>query len=83
MSSLLKTFANGAAVPLGEIPDYPLNDFLQGMIDEAGRGWRVLSYFAVREQETVMLFAVMGSETKQLIGAMKSRLTGALPSISR
>ena len=83
MSGLMRTFSNGTAVPLAEIPDYPLNDFLQGMIDEAGRGWRVLSYFAQDEQGSLLLFAVLGSETKQLIGAMKSRLSGSLPSISR
>jgi Ni,Fe-hydrogenase III large subunit len=83
MSGLLNTFSNGAAVPLGGIPAYPLNVFLQGMIDEAGRGWRVLSYFALQEQEGIRLYAILGSESKQLIGAMTSNLSGALPSISR
>ena len=78
---LLLTFHNGESIPLREVPEIALVDFLQGMVDLTGEGWRIAAYFGVPEREGVALWSVMAGSHSRL-GVMRSWVETYLPSIS-
>ncbi len=76
----LTTLRNGAALPLAELSEMPLSDFLQGIIDLTGRQWRIASYFGAMEEEGVSLWCVLAGTDKRL-AVMRSWVENSLPSI--
>lgn len=78
---LLRTFHNGDCIPLRDVPEIALVDFLQGMVDLTGEGWRIAAYFGLPEKEGVTLWAVLAGSHSRL-GAMRSWVESELPSIT-
>ena len=78
---LLKTFKNGGSLPVQDVPAIPLEEFLQGIVELTGLGWRIASYFAVPDREGAALWCVLGGSNEQL-GVFRSRVENSLASIT-
>ena len=50
---------NGSSIPLADIPVAGSSQFLQSIIDAVDRGWRIVSYFGIPDQEGVALICVL------------------------
>jgi len=82
MNSTFRLTTNGAAFPTAEIPRHASNDFLQAIITETGRGWRVISLFGVPEGDDLTLYAILGARNEQQLGVMRTTISGSFPSIT-
>ena len=82
MKKTLRTLYNGAAIPLAEVPLFPVDDFLQTIIDACDQGWRVSSYFGVPEKEGATLYCVLAFKTDGILGIMATRAGLTFPSIA-
>ena len=78
---LLKTFRNGDSVPLRDIPQRSLEEFLQGIVELNGLGWRIASYFGVPDRDGAELWCLLAGSNQRL-GVTRSRVEGCLPSIT-
>ncbi len=78
---MVRTFRNGEAIPVADVPETALLDFLQGIVGLTGDGWRIASYFGVPEREGVALWCVLSGGNARL-GALRSRVEERLPSIT-
>lgn len=78
----LKTFRNGEAFPVADVPLLPLETFLQDLIDATDRGWRVSSYFGVPDDIGATLWCVLASSTNGLLGIMRTQAETTFPSIT-
>ena len=82
MRGLWRTFHNGQALPLADVPRHPAGVFLQGIIDAIDHGWRVSSYFGVPNESGVALYCILSFKSDGLMGVMASAVTDAFPSIT-
>jgi len=73
---------NGDSVPLGEVPFLPLDDFLQGVVDAVGAGWRISSLFGSKNGESVLLYTILSNADEGALGVMASSAEGAYPALT-
>ncbi|MBI2355509.1 MAG: NADH-quinone oxidoreductase subunit C [Deltaproteobacteria bacterium] len=78
---ILRTFRNGEAIPVRDVPEIALHAFLQGAVDLTGQGWRIASYFGVPDREGVALWCILAGSQGRL-GALRSWVERQLPSIT-
>ncbi|MBK5275728.1 MAG: NADH-quinone oxidoreductase subunit C [Desulfuromonadales bacterium] len=78
---LLKTFRNGDSLPVQDVPELVLVEFLQGIVELTGLGWRIASYFGVPDRDGARLWCVLSGSNEQL-GVIRSQVEGSLPSIT-
>ncbi len=78
---MLKTFCNGEAIGVSDVPEIALYDFLQGIVGLTGDGWRIASYFGVPEREGATLWCVLSGGHARL-GALRSWVEDRMPSIA-
>jgi Ni,Fe-hydrogenase III large subunit len=77
----LKTFRNGSSVPVQDVPQFPLDEFLRAIIELTCLGWRLASYFGVPDDNGAALWCIMAGSNQQL-GVLRSRVDDCLPSIT-
>lgn len=82
MKRTLRTFYNGTALPLAEVPLFAGDEFFQKIIDACDQGWRVSSYFGVPEPGGATLYCLLAFKTDGILGIMASRVGQAFPSIA-
>ncbi|HEX9080322.1 MAG TPA: NADH-quinone oxidoreductase subunit C [Desulfuromonadaceae bacterium] len=78
---MLKIFGNGETIPVGDVPEIALEDFLQVIVSLTGEGWRIASYFGVAEREGATLWCVLSGGHGRL-GALRSWVEDRMPSIT-
>jgi Ni,Fe-hydrogenase III large subunit len=79
--NMVKTFRNGEAISVKDVPEIALLDFLQGIVGLTGDGWRITSYFGVPDREGVTLWCILSGGHARL-GALRSWVEDQLPSIT-
>lgn len=77
----MKIFSNGSSIPVQDIREMLLEDFLQEIVDLSGEHWRIAAYFGVPGKEEVELWCILAGAQERL-GVLRSRVTGSLPSIT-
>ena len=78
---MLKTFRNGGSIPVQDVPLTSLDEFLQGIVELTGLGWRIASYFCVPDSDGAALWCVLAGSNEQ-VGVFRSRVEESLPSIT-
>lgn len=78
----MKTFYNGEALPLAAVPTVKLEDFLQGIINAADRGWRISALFGEESDPGVTLYAVLSAKADGIMGIMRTQCGDSFPSIT-
>jgi Ni,Fe-hydrogenase III large subunit len=74
---------NGQSLPLADLPALTAEDFLQRIIDDTDRGWRVSACFgAAGDAGSVELYCILAAKTGGLLQPLRTSVTGAFPSIT-
>lgn len=81
MTTLLTMLRNGEGVPIRNVAELSLEEFLQAVVGLNGQGWRIASYFGVADREGTSLWCVM-ADTQSQLGVMRSWCDNSLPSIA-
>jgi Ni,Fe-hydrogenase III large subunit len=83
VTSDLRTIYNGSALPMADIPVVDSSRFLQGILDAADRGWRIVSYFGIPAPAVVSLICVLANKAEgQLAVTRTETRDDHFPSIS-
>jgi Ni,Fe-hydrogenase III large subunit len=82
MRGPLRSFFNGQGLPLSEVPLLPLDDFLQGLIDEIAGGCRVIAYFGAPARDGITLYAILAFRSDGMLGIMATTVNDSFPSLS-
>jgi Ni,Fe-hydrogenase III large subunit len=77
----MKTVRNGEALPVRDVMEIALQDFLQKIVCLSGNGWRISSYFGVPDREGVTLWCILSGGHARL-GVLRSWVEDNLPSIT-
>jgi Ni,Fe-hydrogenase III large subunit len=78
----MKTLYNGESLPLATVPMVELDDFLQGIINAADRGWRISALFGAESGAGLTLYAVLSARSDGELGVMRSHCGDSFPSIT-
>lgn len=77
------TVYNASSLPMADIPAVGSSRFLQGILDAAGRGWRIVSYFGIPSQSGVSLLCVLAGKAEGHLAVTRTDANdGHLPSIA-
>jgi Ni,Fe-hydrogenase III large subunit len=85
MSAGLTTFANGASVPVGEIPSLPMATFREVLLAAGARGARLVALFPLRPGGgDRVIVAVVALDEESLLGVVAGAIgdAGAYPSLT-
>ena len=83
MNKILRLIYNGSAIDYREIPEIEPSLFFETIITGTRQGWRVVSYFAIPEQQGgISLCCILAYKVKGQLGIMKTTANDAFPSIS-
>jgi Ni,Fe-hydrogenase III large subunit len=74
---------NRRAVPLGAVPDQPVERFRETVIDAVAAGWRVVSLFGMPDGgDQTRLLAVLADDASGQLGATSTRVGDAYPALT-
>ncbi|MBI5189265.1 MAG: NADH-quinone oxidoreductase subunit C [Nitrospirae bacterium] len=83
MTSTMRTFRNGSALPLGDVPVLETESFLKAILDATVHGWRVSSYFGLPRGGGLRIYCLMSSDSRGSLGMAAADVAGnAFPSIA-
>ena len=75
--------ANGSSLPLNEVPEWRIEEFVALMAAELKRGARLCSWFGIRESSAVRLIAVMAFDADNTLAVGRSApIQGGYPSLT-
>jgi len=83
MSDYLLRLANGASVPVDEVPNLDLSAFREAVIGATGRRQRISALFGTPRGEGVALYLVLADDAEGLLACCSTTLEGeAYPSMT-
>lgn len=83
MSGSLRIIFNGSSIPLADIPVVGAEEFLQSILDQVERGWRIVSYFGIPSPAAIELFCVLADTGEGRLAITRTEANGAdFPSIA-
>ncbi len=83
MSTVFLPLANALSVPWADVPAHAPDAFASGLTGALGRGWRLVSFFAVPETGGFALVGVIASDAGNTLAVARSGpVTGRFPSIT-